>query len=481
MAPPPERPRLADHVVARLHVIDDEPSVILHDRHNDRLARIGGREWGLIAAADGTRDATGIRIAAARRGAHAGAAQLDDFLEALHGAGMLAESELATGASSAGDEPHEERGERPASSALRGAIPLRGLPDFRLNCNGSGGCCRQYGTTLFSWSEAARARAACPDVGDGGDDDERVFAPEKGSVRTPGLAVALVNGRCAYLADDDRCAIHAKAGALAKPAGCRMYPALYVFDGAAVRVSVSVECACVLASVTTASDDGEPLAPNEATAAFLEPTAHIARLPESVALDATRQLDGPSFARLCDGLHDVMRDVRADVPEVLFALADALAEGDGPDAAVARAAANPRFIEAPALHERLRVLHGLVEQRVAQDATWRSERDLTRRAVLWLYGATEKLLHEDAEATRRRPAPRPADEAFYVRAYAFGLGLETSAPLIESLRDRGLRLLLARALEDLVDPQEQAARYPLALLEALMRGHGLASYVRQLG
>src|SRR6185369_6332943 len=102
--PLPMRPRLANHVLARKHLVDGEPRVVLHDTRADRLLQIGLREWGLIAAADGTRDIEGIVLAAAREGAHARAPALRSFLEQLHAAGLLedgAAPERATDASGA--------------------------------------------------------------------------------------------------------------------------------------------------------------------------------------------------------------------------------------------------------------------------------------------------------------------------------------------------------------------------------------------
>src|SRR5437773_9342804 len=87
----PRRLRLADHVLARKHLVDEEERIVLHDTRTGRLLQIGPREWGLLAAADGTRDLEGIVLAAAREGAHARAPALLAFLEQLHAAGLLEE------------------------------------------------------------------------------------------------------------------------------------------------------------------------------------------------------------------------------------------------------------------------------------------------------------------------------------------------------------------------------------------------------
>ena len=58
-----------------------------------------------------------------------------------------------------------------------------------------------------------------------------------------------------------------------------------------------------------------------------------------------------------------------------------------------------------------------------------------------------------------------------------------ASPLATALRDRGVRLLVARAMPlavgtDEVDP---AYVHPLALVEAMLRGHGLDGYVEDVG
>jgi lysine-N-methylase len=153
----PVRPRLAAHVLARRHIVDDEERIVLHDLASGRLVQIGPREWGLLMATDGTRDLEGIVIAAAREGAHARVPALRTFLEQLHLAGFLDDG--------AGD-PAPAPGEAPAVDE---ALPLDRLPGFSLTCDGSGSCCRLYATVIFGPLEAARARVLLPQVLDVGE------------------------------------------------------------------------------------------------------------------------------------------------------------------------------------------------------------------------------------------------------------------------------------------------------------------------
>src|SRR5277367_2794044 len=200
----PARPKLAAHVLARRHLVDGDERVVLHDLGSGGLVQIGPREWGLLAAADGTRDLEGILLAAAREGAHARVPALEAFLQQLHAAGMLDE----------GIDPAPVAAGADDGAAAR---PLDPLPGFTLSCDGSGSCCRIYASILFGPVEAARARALLPQVLGGGERHERVFMPERGSGPTGGAVVALRDGRCAYLADSGRCAIHEAGGAAAKP------------------------------------------------------------------------------------------------------------------------------------------------------------------------------------------------------------------------------------------------------------------------
>jgi lysine-N-methylase len=461
----PRRPRLADHVVPRLHVVDGERVVLLHDRRKERLARIGEREWGLIAAADGTREVEGIVVAAARAGARATVAGLREFLEDLHAAEWLAPGEEPPA-----KLPAEGNEARKASKPRH--FPLRRLPGFRLSCDGLGGCCRQYGTTLLSAAEVARARVFCPEVLDGGEDAARVFAPERGSVPTGGVAVTMVDGRCAYLGGDGRCAIHVAGGADAKPIGCRTYPGLFAFDGQSVRVCPSVECACVL--VSAAGEGGEPLLAGAESTADIDPSIHLEPLAASTTIAPGLSVAGPEYVVFCDAFVAAIEAAPSlPLPEVLWTLADGLQAGTAPLVALDLAVAAPAPIPAVPLEERLTAIGARVTHRLDQDRSWRSSRDLVLRALGWLHESVLARLRGDALGATASPAE---DERFYLRSLAFGLHLETSAGLAESLRDRAVRLLLARSFPARAAAEDSAASRPLALVEALFRGQGIGSY-----
>lgn len=63
------------------------------------------------------------------------------------------------------------------------------------------------------------------------------------------LAVHLADGRCAFLGEDDLCAIHAELGVAAKPLGCRQFPFVLVETPAGVVVGTSFFCSAVQANV----------------------------------------------------------------------------------------------------------------------------------------------------------------------------------------------------------------------------------------
>jgi lysine-N-methylase len=159
----------------------------------------------------------------------------------------------------------------------------------------------------------------------------------------------------------------------------------------------------------------------------------------------------------------------------------------------------------------LEALRRRAARRAQEDSAWRSERDLARRATRWLErsaallldpGVCEAALRGDlvapsgADRDGSAPASREeqrASEALYVRALLHGHQLVDplgeGPPLGLALRDRAVRLLLGRAMpeaiallaaEDQSSIPDSAERHPLALVEAMLRGHGLSSYRRDI-
>jgi lysine-N-methylase len=468
--PLPVRPRLADHARVRRHVVDGVEIVVLHHAVNGDLLRMGPREWDLVAGADGTRDLDALVLAAARRGALRRVSELSGVLEALHAAGLLAD----------GLDP-------PAlpPEPLDPERPLEALPRFSLSCDASGGCCTLYGSVAFSPLEAARARSLRPGVLGGGDRQERVFMPERGSATDGPLAVALVDGRCAYLDTDGRCSLHVLGGEAGKPRGCRVYPATFVDDGERVRVSVGVECSCVLASV--GREGGAPLIPPGArTRSDLGSDARVAVLPAQIPITRAASVARSAFvswSRLVAGL--VPGEGAAgdpDVAAIFWSLAQAIDAGGLDEGATGAAVLEARRPVTGDLAPWIEALAARARARVKSADAWRSGRDRSRQVSGWIATAAEALRDPAACAVMLDPATgSPRDEAFFARATLHGHLLAGELPLATALRDRAVRLVLSRALPAAVPASDAARAHPLALVEAMMRGHGLGAYAAEVG
>jgi len=360
--------------------------------------------------------------------------------------------------------------------SLPASRPLDILADFSLHCDGSGSCCRIYASVIFGPVEAARARALFPEIQGGGDRHERVFLPDHGSAPTGGSAVTIVDGRCAYLGESGHCSIHARAGGAAKPIGCNLFPASFLDDGERVAVSASVECACILASV--GRPGGSPLIPAEARLrGDLDPSVFVASLPARLAVTGTTSADRAAIRAWSRRITALPAPL--DVAQTLWSLATTLEER-GLDADPSPCFQAPHPIDLALVLPWIGALAHRAARRVREDAVWRSERDLARLASSWIADAAEGLLSSNAVSL---PASAPASEAFYLRAALQGYKLFSDLPLTLALRDRAVRLLVARALPEVfarVGATDPACAHPLALVEAMLRGHGLDAYVHDV-
>jgi lysine-N-methylase len=464
------RPMLGEHVRARRHVVAGERFVVLHDLDSGAVARIGEREWALVASADGTRDLDGVLRAAAREGRFAGREQLETFVAALARAGMVRDADAPFEPPRDGDEVAEPPADLPV-------VPLAG---FRFACDGRGSCCRIYPTTLLSPREVARARSLAPEILGGGDSAASAFTPERGSepLATSPATVASVHGRCAYLDGDRRCLLHARGGGAGKPAGCRLYPLALVDDGLALRAGPVPECACVLRSARAALPEAEPLlAQDVRTRADLEPAASIRVLPARVRLHDSVTVARAAYAAWAEGAERIAG--AADVPRSLWELGRRL-EGarDGaelrPIPLAGELDAAPLVEAEPLVAELARVV-AHIEERHETDHAWRAPDDLARLVPRWLLAAARRL--RDAPALARAPASDPAGERFYVRAVAHAHLWAGARPLATELRARALRLWLARLLVAASNGEaagDAVLDEPIALVEAVCRSYGLA-------
>ena len=458
------RPRLAEHVAVRRHQVDGEDRVVLTDADTRGEVVMGAREWDILRCADGTRDLAGVVLAARSLGRHTSVDQLRSFLGQIHAAGLLSDGPAMAPAAST----------QPVTGVDKGLLML---PNAGVRCDGAGSCCRLYPTTIFSRTEAARARAALPSVREAGDDEARVFTPRRGAQLTPWQprAVTMRNGRCGYLADDGGCRLHAHAGPATKPAGCQLFPLTFVDDGATVRVSAAPECSCVYRSAREQVSLSHPiLAAPAIRTRHLPAAAWIEPCIVQVCISAKQTVRHGDYA---DFRNRVLARLEAveDVAQWLWAMATHLCHE--PVDMMAADSCLPAGSALPA-SERQQAVGGLCSLASAIDEVgrrqqrWRSSTDLARLTMQWLATASERS---------ELPAATPDDhfdEQLYLRHTAFGdLWLrEPAPPLATSLRQAALRMWLARHARMTPPPGllgDVVWNYPLALCEAVGRAHGL--------
>ncbi len=471
----PFRPRLADHALLRRHLVGGRELLIVHDTLREEVLEIDERQLQILLGCDGTRDLGGIVLAAVRAGAYHRSSELETLLIELQQRGLLVDGIEVT------HSPAQARGDR----------PLEVLDRFVLTCDGNGGCCQSYGSIAFSAAEADRAVAAVPELlADGRSGSgpgaargaAHLFLPLTGSVAGAQCAVTLVDGRCAFLDDDQRCRIHSSAGGAAKPRGCQIFPATFVDDGTAIRVSVAVECPCVLASL--GRTDGEPLiAPGTDWAGDLS-ACRIERLPLEIAVTPETTAPRAELRHWAAGVAERF-DAVDDGVAAFWALGAAVLESglSVPAAHQALDQAAPPTVGA--LTMRLMALAATTRAKRDSVAGWRSDQDRARRLSIWLDDVAQALLEPATAQARLADRPGLADhERFYFRATLFGHHLwSREQSLAQALRDRAIRLLLARQAACSVPPECQddaSVPYPLTAVEVMMRGQGLAAYAKGL-
>lgn len=466
--PLPTRPRLADHALARRHVVDDAEHVVIFDQRTGQVVLVSPQTWEALAVADGTRDVEGIRLAARRAGVVTSADEIARTLQQLHALGLVA-------------GPSERRG--PARVVIERTTPpsrpIEPLPRFDLRCDRSGACCRNYATVLMTTEDVERARAWLPDHRVGSWRGERLFLPVAGSEPSALLAPAHRNGACGYLEPEGTCAVHRAGGLAAKPVGCAVFPTVFTDDGISVRASVKTECACVLDSATaTAVVIDEPwLDPTWQTAGDLPPLVAVQRLHERLALSAELTLPTAQVRAFVEAWFAA--PTPGDVAAAAWGMAATL-QARGPDAGL-EAWSQSSPVAADEVAPWVSHLYARARRRAHDNAQWRSEADAVRSGVEWLAAAAAVLT--DVEALAELLAAEPEDTAtehFYLRAAAHGYGM-FDRPLTDTLRDRAVRIWLSRVMRWLAPGARDAARrQPLARVDALLRGYGIGNYVDEV-
>lgn len=458
----PFRPRLADHVCVRRHEVDGAIQAQLFDRDSGMVYDLTDEELEQVLCMDGTRDFGGLVLAIVRSGSFRRTSEVQQLLGQMQAAGLLVDG-IAP--------PSQEPVRHPSR-------PLAPMPGYHFTCHGAGTCCTTFSSVPFSETEALRAAGVAPERIEKRVD--RAFLPLWGVADRSMSVVTMRDGRCPFLDEDQRCVVHERAGASAKPLGCRIFPNTYVDDGEAVRVSVKAECPCVFESLT--ATDGAPLiAPAVKVEGDLDRRTHVVRLPDRVAVGHGRSASRSEIHAWSAAL--VGADIRDGVAAGWQLAADLEAHGldpDGSGASLGAAVApSPDDLRAHlvALAEVAKQRRGASEGRLPDDRI--------RLLSVWCDEACQALL-DDANVLRRlSEVPEPARESFYLRAAIWGHGLVTGgASLAAALRDRAVRLLLARQMpfstttEAARDP---SAGHPIAAMEAMMRGRALERYADNVG
>jgi len=490
----PARPRLADHAMPRRHFVDGEEVVVVHDARTGDLVRMPPRAWALIEAADGTRDLDGLLLAASQKGELRRPSEIVAVLSDLQAAGLLTD----------GIDPFAFE---PPPDVAGSAAPLDVLP-FSLVCDGSGSCCATYSTVRFTRDEAALAAALMPGAQDG---RVRRFLPISGSGAQPSVAATSIDGRCGYLAGDGACELHRTHGPGAKPSGCAIYPATFVFDGEAVRVSLGVECACVAKSLGNKGGaaraggvpilSGMPLQEGVAreggvliqrgvplvaeglkTRGELPVGAQVAVLPEDIETRTGVKVAREVVVRWSRAVLAAPRP--EDAVAMVWALAAKVAEGDLSEAGVRAALGSATAPQAEELRPWIAALCERTANKLESAERWRSARDRVRVASRLLADTAASLKDPTALGLvlGGHGAAREI-EAFYVTASLHGHALIGEIPLAHALRDRAVRMLLARALPETAERMrcdDPGREHPLPLVEAMMRAQGVKAYAHEV-
>ncbi|MGE0326708.1 MAG: YkgJ family cysteine cluster protein [Polyangiaceae bacterium] len=450
--PLPHRPRLADHVLPRMHVMNGGAHLLLHDNARGDALELELEQFEWLELADGTRDEEGLYLEASRRGVLHRRSELRALLRQLHERG-----ELAGGI--AGEQRIPRVPER----------EIKLLPGLELGCDSNGSCCRTYSSMLFEEGEVKATEGITPPGLK--PLHRRVFLPAFGADAAV-QAVATLDGACVFLGADSRCVLHARG---AKPRGCNDYPLTLVDDGETLWAVPVFECPCVELSFLREITTAPPGLP--ATEAGLPEERPVIRLREHFELDTDVSIDQAALREW------VKRGIE-QIPEAIDAV-DALHWlWSWSHANVNETLASVRTPPSYALAPWVQRLFDYAERRL-ESAAWRSEQDRTRRLVRWMYEASSTLLDParvselleqrqlDTTASRRQHAAEWAYVRCQLGGYQFAQGRET---LRSALEQRCARLLLARAMGGtcpIASAEDPSRSSPLTALEALLRSETL--------
>ena len=185
-------------------------------------------------------------------------------------------------------------------------LPVRSLPVVQnWDCSGCAACCRSYHVPV-----SAEERKRIEGQGwehEPGFQDTAYFT--KVGSRLTGTEHCLnhrPDGACVFLGADNRCRIHAKFGAAAKPFACRIYPFMLVPAGDHWRFGLRFACP------TAAASQGKPLAEHLAEArefaALLEADSPGVRIAPPIPLQSRQLVPWADLLRIVTAMSKLLAD-----------------------------------------------------------------------------------------------------------------------------------------------------------------------------
>lgn len=188
--------------------------------------------------------------------------------------------------------------------------------DVVFTCQQSGACCRN--DWLIGVDDAARARLEQVDW-------TRLQPPLPAGPKFQALPFALAGGEratfarrgdgaCVFLDPDERCGIHTRLGAAAKPQVCREFPYTFVDTPDGVAVGVSFACTAVRAH------RGRPLSAQEAEIReVLAGSTRVHALPDPIVLYSAVDISWPQYRPIERALLALLAHDECSLPVALLA------------------------------------------------------------------------------------------------------------------------------------------------------------------
>jgi lysine-N-methylase len=217
------------------------------------------------------------------------------------------------------------------------------------------------------------------------------------------------------------------------------------------------------------------VAPTVRDAADLDERVRVLRLPEQIALNRHRKATPTALRTWTQA---IMECETSDGVAACWALADAVDDhGLSRDSWADTFAATP-----PATDALAKPLARLAAEAklLAQASQARLPSDRTRVLAEWTAAAATSLTDRKTLSARLATVGDATQEQFYLRATFWGYHLvDRGQRLTRALRDRAIRLLLARqmwAAPTAAGTTDVAAAFPLTAVEAMMRGQNLEKY-----